>query len=922
MLKLLKTCLFLVLSLAAHCIYADSQVVLKDIPAKPIPLESYLTQWTEGYQPLDKLHEQTYLFAYWQPISANKGFNIFNNKPVQITFNIENRSNAAQELLLVFPHALIDRIKIQYWSDNKKQTEYETGNLLPFNTRPIAHRDFVFPLNIAPEKNVTILLEIVGQQDTFFNEIALWQRQAYFERTDATLIAYSMLFGVILLLIIFHFFLYGAVKERSYLIFTLFMIAFLVRSVTMNNIAFEFFWPNTPALQNCMIVSSVMASSLLMTLFAMNYLSISNNTPNLLLTYKIYVALHVIAILLQAFFGWPLNSGIYWVIIAAPFSLMMLVSTFWLYRQGYDHAGIFLAGFTIVFLSGFFSAGILYFDLHLAPGLVVAGELGELIQIIIFSFALSIQVDKLREKSHIAYAKNKAKSDFLAKMSHEIRTPINGVLGMAQLLSETPLSRKQQHYADVINHCSKTLLNVINNILEYSKIEAGKIELEKTAFNLDDLLLNNNGLFWPQIHNKGLAYQFYFDPSIPHNLLGDPTRLQQIFNNVFSNAIKFTDHGSIKLEVKARRLAADSVTIQFCITDTGIGIKEEDIEHLFVPFSQANVTTTRLYGGSGLGLNITQQLVNLMGGTIELKSEHKVGSRFVFEIEFIIDAVAEAAEKNHFALFASKRALILSKEDQQQDLIKNVIQHLHIEYHQVADPDYAFKLITVGAEKPFDIYCLDLALFNDYSTAQKKALLEHGSKILIYDCTFNGSSSDLYLEGFHLLIAPFSIRHIHEHFSEIFGLEKLFPAVSNLHISVGNSQQKFRLLVAEDDATNRLVIRAILKRLNIEHDIVANGILVLERYQQNPAAYDILLMDCEMPEMNGYQASKAIRDFEKIQGLKAIPIIALTAHVLPEYEKKCYENGMNLVVPKPVDIEELSKAFRQFINTPPINTDE
>jgi two-component system, sensor histidine kinase RetS len=919
-LKLLKTCLFIVLSLTAHAVFADSHIILDGHPDEPLPLQDHLMQWMGDDQPLDKLNAQLYLFSYWKPLKDNDGFSLFDNKPLQLMFSIENRSNVTQELLLLFPNALIDRIKVQYWIDGTKSMEYETGNSLPFNSRPIAHRDFAFPLNLDPARQVTVFLEITGQQDTFFQQSAVWQRQAYFEKTDVELLALAMLWGLLLLLIIYHSFLYYVVKEASYLFFTLFIAAFLVRTLTMNNIAFEFLWPNIPSLQGFMIVSSVMASTLLTALFAMSYLSISRQTPNLLLSYKIYIAAHVIAIVIQAILGWPIQSALFWLLLAAPFTLMILVSSFWLYRQGNSHAGIFLIGIIIVIISGSLTTSTQYFDFDLP--FTPKEEIGQLLQIIFLSFALSMQVDKLREKNHIAYAKNKAKSDFLAKMSHEIRTPINGVLGMAQLLSETPLSRKQQHYADVINHCSKTLLNVINNILEYSKIEAGKIELESTPFNIDELLLNNNGLFWPQIHNKGLAYQFYFDPAIPHNLLGDPTRLQQIFNNVFSNAIKFTDHGSIRLEVKARSISADEVDIQFFIRDTGIGIKEEDIEHLFIPFSQANVSTTRLYGGSGLGLNITQQLVHLMGGDIELKSEHKVGSRFIFNIPFAIDTATEAKHKPDFTLFAKKRALILSKEDPQEDLIKNVIRHLRMEYHLVSDPEYAFNLIVSGADMPFDIYCINLAIFNDFSAGQKKTLLEHGAQILIYDCTFNGSSSDLYLEGFRVLIAPFSICHIENQFADILGMAGRTVAKNTNHISVSAQVNKLRLLVAEDDATNRLVIRAILKRLNIEHDIVANGLLILERYQQNPEAYDILLMDCEMPEMNGYQAAKSIREFEKMQGLKAIPIIALTAHVLPEYEQRCYENGMNMVVAKPVDIEELTNAFYRFIQTPVIHTDE
>lgn len=906
--KLLRQCFFVLISLVMAMSHADNHTVIDEDFSGNLSLRPHLHRWIGDQQPLEQLHSQTHLFSYWQwPAQYSK--NVLRPQPVQVMFSIENRTDAEQELALVYPQPWLDHIRLQYWQDGQKTTEYETGNRLPFSTRPIHHRHFIFPLDIPAGKSVTVLLEFEGRQDTFFETLSLQSLHTFQEQTDTQLMWLAMLYGVLLLLMLFHGLIYVLTREIPHLLFSLFVAALLVRSLTMNNLAYEFFWPDQPGLQDFVTVISVMASTLLTALFALSYQGIGPRTPRLLLAYRIYIGLHVLAIAIQAWMGWPLISIAWWLLAVLPFTLFIMVSSFWLYRQGNHKAGIFLLSYIILVISGIISASnnVFFLDLPFDP----PEEIGQLLQILLLSLMLTWDIGNAREKAHMAYAKTRARNEFLAKMSHEIRTPINGVLGMAQLLSETPLSRKQQHYADVINHCGKTLLNVINNILEYSRIEAGKLELEETPFNLDDLLLNNNGLFWPQIHSKGISYHFRFDPKTPVNLIGDPTRLQQIFNNIFSNAIKFTDHGSITLDVRTRKLSADKAWIEFTLSDTGIGINADEIEHVFAPFSQANASTTRLYGGSGLGLNITQQIIHLMGGQIRLDSHPGTGTRFHFEVPLKIDSATESAHRHALLPFASKRALILSRIPQADDLLQLTMKHWYMTVHHTIDGDAAFRIITNPETASFDIYCIEASEFHQFSSAQKKALLAYGDRIVVYDCSFNGSSADLYLEGLHLLNAPFSLRHIQKQLDSIIG--NLQGAYTNtVSKSTTHATASTRLLVAEDDATNRLVIRAVLKKMEMEHVIVANGILAVERYQASPQAYDIILMDCEMPEMNGYQAASAIRDYEKSHGLKAIPIIALTAHVLPEYEKRCYDSGMNLVMAKPVNIEALAKAINQF----------
>ena len=909
-------CIYLMMTLST--VLNANNVVSIDRPAEKIALAEHLYYWTGEKKPFTSLVEEIQFFALWKNVQPNKTSAFKDGQPVQFLLSIQNSGKERQEMLLVQPHSTLNSIKLLYVADSAIIERYETGNSLPFSTRPIPHRHFLFPVTIEPGQSISILIEVDGLLDDFFKDFSLWQRQAYFERTDTDLIFTSLYLGILLIFAIYNALLYAGVRESSYLLFSLFAFALLVRSLTENNLLFEFFWPGFPAMQNMTLIISIMLSSVFHTLFTMAYLSINKQKLTLFRVYIFYLACHFAAFIYQAINGWPLTSIGIWVMIALPFCLFIWFSSLWLATKGNQNAKPYLIAYTVLIVGEFFAIDSQLFVNKLP--LNNQADIAQLLHIIILSFVLSMRIGKSREKVHIAYAKNKAKSDFLAKMSHEIRTPINGVLGMAQLLSETPLSRKQQHYADVINHCSKTLLNVINDILEYSKIEAGKLECEHTPFNLDSLLLNNNALFWSQIQKKHLHYRFLVDPNIPHNLIGDPARLQQIFNNLFSNAIKFTDHGTIRLDVRLINSNSNVAHIEFRIKDTGIGMTEEELSRIFIPFSQASSSTNRYYGGSGLGLSITKQLVELMGGTITVHSELRIGTGFSLTIPFEIDSAAEFERQKILPQFLGKKALVLSDDISEKDPIKTTLKNWQIDTHSFTNVEEALALMHETKEHDFDIYCFSTSLLSGLHYEEKAILQRVSDKSLIYDHEFRDSSSSPFLHGFenaHFLKAPFSLQQVQDHLCEIFGFTESTSNKSTVaNRTIFRPRSDLRVLVAEDDATNRLVIRAILKKLHIEHDIVTNGLQAADKYKQSPDAYDVILMDCEMPEMNGYQATKEIRYHEQQKRLRAIPIFALTAHVLPEYEKRCYDSGMNRVIGKPIDIKSLTDAFDQFCRNP------
>ena len=897
----LSALLFLIAQASAgETLVIDSQ----DISQKP--LKPYLSQWIGPQQPLPRMAEDLHFFSLWTPVDQTKYPPSWQQQPLQFKLNLANPVNRPRELLLAYTEPLVDSMQVLVVIDEQIVQRYQTGNQYHFDSRPIRHRHLLFPVTLPANNDASVLIEIDGRLDQLHQQLVLWDRTAFFERSDHSLMLKSIYYGVLLVFTIYSFLLFFAVRESFYLWFALFCVSLLLRSMTTGNVFFEFLWPQLPQLQNAVIVSSLVATSALMAMFAVDFLNIRHYSPRFYRVFYLYIFLHAPVLLYQAWHHWAIQLISVWLLSAWAFSFVILGSALWVYKKGHRPAAWFFSAYLIMVALSFFSAGSHFYGWNVP--FIASGELGELIFVVAMAIALTLHISKTRERAHLNYARSKAKSDFMAKMSHEIRTPINGVLGMAQLLAETPLSRKQRHYADVINHCSKTLLNIINDILEYAKIEAGKLEMENAPFDLDALLLKNNELFWPQIKAKNLHYHFRPDPAISPRLIGDAARLQQIFNNLFSNAIKFTDNGYIDFSSRLLKREDGQVTVQFCISDSGIGISEEELSRIFVPFAQASSSTNRIYGGSGLGLNITHQLVQLMGGSMKVDSRPGSGSTFYLDIPFAIDEHGNAEWQARINPLKNKKALLLSNR---RDVIYYLLQTWQIRTDRVDSPGEMFEHLKRHNN---DIVILHAARIANLSPQDKLQLREFLPRALVYDDSYHPVRRTLPgFESASLIESPFSFNQFCHQIYQLLAISDDRPAEhAPAGRNKGDSLSHLKLLVAEDDATNRLVIRAILKKLHIQHDIVTNGKQALERYSASPESYNAILMDCEMPEMDGYAATREIRAFEKQQQQKAVPVIALTAHVLQEYEQRCYASGMDHVIAKPIDIAILTEALQQF----------
>jgi len=792
------------------------------------------------------------------PISAfnapiNRAFSDgYDRSSYWFRFELNLSPTQSRQWLLELPFGLLDFVTLYMPDGEGGYSHLTTGDRLPFEQRPLELRHFVFPLPTLEGPQVYFLK--VETQDSVQVPLVIWPSEAFHTHYAESLIPHIGYFGAMLVMIIYNLLIYFSTRDRNYLFYVAFISLMGLFQLGLQGFSHQWLWPNSPWWSNVSIPLFGVLSLLCGLLFVRHLLNTRETLPRFdkTLRFVSYSMLVTVPLILFADYDLAIDASL---VVTSIFFNLTLVAIILLALKGDRTAKILLVAWSIFLVSGSISMlGIIgYLPLEFAGTQAI--QIGSAIEVVLLSLALADRIKMLRSAalklevqakdyltlSNESLAKsNRLKDAFIATISHEIKTPMNAILGSAQLLRKEGIKAELRGYLDIIEHSGTTLVSILDNVLEYSKLEAGKISPKVDWFTLSPLFESLEKLFVLQMQQKRLRFWITSNVDISTRIESDPLLFKQVAINLVSNAMKFTHNGYVWLHVEVQ-----SHQIELKVEDSGIGMTDEQLSKLFSPFSQADDSTSREYGGTGLGLVISRKICQLLGGEITVDSTFRKGTEFIATIPCQSNCVE--ITKRHPYRFA----LTLDREQQ-----------------------------------------LAVARFSTPSDCAGTLVDKPGALIL---------QSAV---GERTIPSPL-LRSSFQNIAEDREAEEASP---NTH----DKQSLFLdVLAVDDDGTNQMIIGKILKHIGVRYKVVGSGAEAIEAYKHRH--FDVILMDIEMPKMDGFETTQKIREIESTDLERGqSKIFALSAHTKAEFSEKAIASGMNDFLSKPVNLKDLKVRLSEI----------
>ncbi len=838
----------------------------------------------------------------FRPVHAEVRPLLRNRQGHWFRLTLTNSSAQPRQYLLELTHPRLDLLSVRLHSNGDLLASHRMGFIEANQGQPVHFINPVIPIEMAPNSTLDVQFYARSRLNLLF-EVRLWTPAAFNIHQSNYSIITGIAFGTLLILALYHLVVFAVTKEQNFLALGVLTFAIFAWQFIGHGFGSLLLWPDLPSLNAPLSILSVPLLLAALTWFSKCYLRPAAPLLNRVLQGMLYFHL-IAALLLTVLVRYASVPSLLHLLSLTIIVISGVVLTMtW---QGHKQAKYLLLGLSpfivmTLYVAGGRALGILLPINHamlfglvggnlLAIGLaaVVSGRIREIwserYEARNDALAANFRARESEYRASLAAQENEAKSSFLATMSHEIRTPMNGVLGMAELLQSTKLDDQQQYYIATLKRSGEALLSILNDVLDYSKAAAGRMELEVLDVDLLEVLDDLQLLYKEHLQRKSIDFYIYVQPGVPLIFRSDPTRLKQILGNLLANAIKFTVTGEVSINVSLQP-GADNL-LAFQVKDTGIGISKEDQAQLFQRFRQADSSISRKFGGTGLGLAISKHLAELLGGDISVDSMPGRGSTFTVSLH--MEPVAKPLPS-----FPAKLMVLVSDDSKLVESIGLVVARFGVAFEHVDGPE---ELADYDAQR------IDMLLLDEFSIEGcEEEILSHWpqARLLMED-----SNNRMALGR------PFQFHK----------LLRLLEDQANVQTpaEIEKPLEGLGVLVAEDNATNRLVAGKLLSNWGATVHFAEDGREAVELFEQLAEQIDLVLMDCEMPVVDGYQATRAIRALATDMQRSQPPIIALTAHALQEFRLRAEEAGMNDYVTKPIDKAVLLAALQAHLQQHPL----